>query len=242
MVQVDKNSGGPKYYRICRDIIGLIEGGQLANGQQIPSENEIIKQYKVSNTTARKALHYIEQEGWVKRIKGKGTFVCREAVERSTGRILSFTKNMIEQGRVPSTKLLGVRMRRGSHCVAIHGRVYTMKGPFCEIQRLRFADGVAMMKETRYISGRFCPGIEEMDLERSLYEIYEQEYEIHLERISQTLSVCMLDKDEQEVFGVDEAMVAFCVEGVTFCGKELIVEMERSVYRGDMYRFFVEAT
>jgi GntR family transcriptional regulator len=30
---------------------------------------------------------------------------------------------------------------------------------------------------------------------------------------------------------------AFRVEGVSFCGKDLIIEMEDSVYRGDMSRF-----
>ena len=32
---------------------------------------------------------------------------------------------------------------------------------------------------------------------------------------------------------------AFRVEGVTFCGKEMILEMEDSIYRGDKYRFSV---
>lgn len=35
---------------------------------------------------------------------------------------------------------------------------------------------------------------------------------------------------------------AFRVEGVTFCGKEMILKMEDSIYRGDKYRFSIRAT
>lgn len=54
----------PKYFQISRDIIGLIPSRDLVPGMQVPSENEIIRQYKVSNTTARKALQEIERAGW----------------------------------------------------------------------------------------------------------------------------------------------------------------------------------
>ena len=97
------------------------------------------------------------------------------------------------------------------------------------------------MKETRYISSRFCPGIDKMNLEGSLYEIYEREYNIYLERISQMLSSIVLQGDDLDVFDIQEPIPAFFVEGVTLCGKEMIVEIEESIYRGDMYQFMVEA-
>lgn len=232
----------PKYYRISQEIVARIQNGELATGRQVPSENEIIKEYGVSNTTARKALHDIEQAGWVKRIKGKGTYVCRNSVGRSISRILSFTQNMQEQGRTPSTKLIDARIRRTECRIAVQGRQYTLEPPSCEIQRLRLADGVPMMKEVRVISSKLCPGIETQDLESSLYALYERQYGIHLERICQMLSTITLDEQDVRTFGLEAPTAAFCVDGVTFCGTELIVDMEKSIYRGDMYRFMVEAT
>ena len=46
----------PKYFQIAQNIINMIKSGHLLQGTQIPSENDIIKDYGVSNTTARKAL------------------------------------------------------------------------------------------------------------------------------------------------------------------------------------------
>ena len=55
---------------------------------------------------------------------------------------------MLEAGRKPTTKLLGFHLREGDHSQTINGRRFTLKGPFCEIERLRLADGIPMMKET----------------------------------------------------------------------------------------------
>ncbi|HPC61734.1 MAG TPA: GntR family transcriptional regulator [Verrucomicrobiota bacterium] len=231
----------PKYFQISRDIIAQIQHGQLAPGMPVPSENDIIEKYKVSNTTARKALHELEKAGWVNRVKGKGTFVRDYTVVRAINRIFGFTKNMIEAGRKPSTRLIGFHLRSEDHSQTVNGRLYTMRGPVCEIERVRYADGIPMMCETRYISLQLCPDIHRKNLEQSLYAIFDKEYGIQLTEINQMLSAVVLEGDALKPFQVTKPIPAFRVEGVSFCGKELIIEMEDSVYRGDMYRFAAKA-
>ncbi len=207
----------------------------------VPSENDIIEKYKVSNTTARKALHELEKAGWVNRVKGKGTFVRDYTVVRAINRIFGFTKNMIEAGRKPSTRLIGFHLRSEDHSQTVNGRLYTMRGPVCEIERVRYADGIPMMCETRYISLQLCPDIHRKNLEQSLYAIFDKEYGIQLTEINQMLSAVVLEGDALKPFQVTKPIPAFRVEGVSFCGKDLIIEMEDSVYRGDMYRFAAKA-
>ena len=127
----------PKYFQIRRKIVSSIQRGELLPGASVASENEIIERYRVSNTTARKVLHELEKEGWVTRIKGKGTFVRDFTVVRAINRIFGFTKNMIEAGRKPATRLIGFHLRDEDHSQTINGRLFTLKGPFCEIERLR---------------------------------------------------------------------------------------------------------
>lgn len=233
--------GPPKYFQISRDIIARIQRGTLPPKSPVPSENEIIEKYQVSNTTARKALHELEKEGWVTRVKGKGTFVRDFTVVRVINRIFGFTKNMIEAGRKPATKLIGFHLRNTDHTQTINGRAFTLKGPFCEIERVRYADGIPMMKETRYISLGLCPDIHRRNLEQSLYTIFEKDYGIHLTEINQMLSAVLLEGEALKLFQLEKPVPAFRVEGASFCGKDLIIEMEDSVYRGDMYRFAAKA-
>ena len=204
-------------------------------------ENEIIEQYRVSNTTARKVLNELEKGTWVTRVKGKGTFVRDFAVLRTINRIFGFTRNMIEAGRKPATRLLGFHLRDENHTRTINGRTFTLKGPYCEIERLRLADGIPMMWETRYISLTLCPDIQHRNLEQSLYAIFGRDYGIHLTEIHQMLSAVVIEGPALKPFALDHPVPAFRVEGASFCGPGLIVEMENAVYRGDMYRFSAKA-
>ncbi len=231
----------PRYFCISQEIIARIGRGELLPGAPVPSENELIREYAVSNTTARKVLAELEGAGWVRRVKGRGTYVQRDRVTRSADRILGFTKNMLEAGRVPSTKLLGVRRLKRSRSLVVNGRSYVLAGPLYEISRLRLADGLPVMKETRYVSTRFCPDLDKKNLESSLYSMYEKDYGLRLARVDQILSAVLLRGEELASFGLKKAIPAFRVEGATFCGKDLILELEESLYRGDLYRFFVRA-
>ena len=216
----------PKYYRIANDIVRAIVKGDILPGRRVPSENEIIKKYGVSNTTARKALQEVENVGWVTRVKGKGTFVQENRVERTADKILSFTKNMLLAGHKPSTKVLDSGIVRKDYSAVINGVYHTIRQPVFKIHRLRFADEFPMMLETRYISMALCPGIEKKDLQGSLYEIYENDYGLQLQAIDQMLSVETLGAGVRSFFDLDDSIPAFRVEGITFCGRKMILEME----------------
>jgi len=233
----------PKYYKISQTIIRDINRGLLTPGMQIPSENEIIRDYKVSNTTARKVLQELVNVGLAYRVKGKGTFVKKREIERSVTRILGFSKNMIEAGMKPSTRLLESTVVKNGYSQIINGRRYTMKGPLQKIRRLRYGDDTPMMLEVRYISLGLCPGIEQKNLEQSLYSIYERNYHLKLQQVNQMIQTIIIsDALTEELFDISEPIPAFLVNGVSFTGKELILEMERSIYRGDKYSFSVRAT
>jgi GntR family transcriptional regulator, N-acetylglucosamine utilization regulator len=237
------NSTLPKYYRIVQDITARIQSGKLRPGMRVPSENEIIQHHRVSNTTARKALREIEQAGWAIRIKGRGTFVQTQNVQRSATRILGFTRNMIEAGHQPRTEVLEADICRKGYSAVVNGRFYHMNGPIFRIKRLRLADEVPMMLEERFISLELCPDIGERDLEQSLYDLYERQYGLTLTEVNQMLSTLSIrDEATMGLFRIAEPICAFMVDGATFCGKELILEMEKSIYRGDIYRFSVRAT
>jgi GntR family transcriptional regulator, N-acetylglucosamine utilization regulator len=233
--------GIPKYLTIFNSIVSRIKNNELGPGSKVPSENEIIKAYQVSNTTARKVLQEIENAGLAVKIRGRGTFVKDFMIERSATKILSFTKNMIEQGLKPSTVTIDSQVIDKDWSVSVSGEVYTIPGPVFKLRRLRLANGKPMMHETRFISLSCCPEIWKFDLEGSLYKIYSENYYRHITKIEQDLSAIILDEYSKEKLGIRNKMVGLKVEGVTFCDGDSILEAEESIYRGDKYKFSVQA-
>lgn len=232
----------PKYGLIAERIIVEIRKGRLPLGSQIPSEKELMSEYSVSTTTARKVLQELERVGWVTRIRGRGTFVRQQTVGRSLNRILSFTRNMVESGRVPSTKVLAVRVKRGARQQQLPIGQFVLPGPMYEVRRLRLADGVPMAIETRFVSMHLCPGLDKADLSGSLLNIYEQQYGLRLTRIDQVVVPTFIDEDARALLGVEEPLLGIRVEGVVSAAGNSILELEESLYRGDLYRFYVTAT
>lgn len=231
-----------KYAQIAHDIETRILDGELEPGSRVPSESDIRAAYGVSNTTARKALQQLEIRGYAIRIKGKGTFVRDFRVGRAATKILSFTKNMLQSGYRPRTEVLYVGVVDSDHSVDIYGRRYTMKGPKYKVHRLRFADDTPVLLEVRYIAARLCPDIDAQDLAGSLYGIYQERYNLQLSEIHQSLNAVILDESAMGFFNLDQTTPGILLESVTFAGKETILEMERSIYRGDFYRFYVSAS
>ena len=231
----------PKYYQISRKIISQIKSGKLETGHQIPSENEMISKYNISNTTARKVLMELEVQGFATKIRGKGTFVRASSVDRSVTKILSFTKNMQDLGLTPSTKVLESVIIKEDISKVISGKLYILKKPLLKIKRLRLADNIPIMVEERYISLHVCKGIEKMNLENPLYDIYSNKFNLQISRIEQSLSSIILDDSLLELFGLNKMTTGFKVEGVSFYNRGSIIEMENSIYRGDRYKFYVEA-
>lgn len=64
----------PMYEIIQNDIIRKIQTGIYQEGDRIPSEQELIDTWKVSRTTATKALTELSLNGYIYRVQGKGSF------------------------------------------------------------------------------------------------------------------------------------------------------------------------
>ena len=73
------------YKKIQQDLFHMIASGQLREGDRIPSESELMKQYYVSAITVKNALNALVDRGLITRVKGKGSFVSKSpySVSRS---------------------------------------------------------------------------------------------------------------------------------------------------------------
>ncbi len=64
-----------KYQKISQDLINKIESQEIGAHTYLPSENELMKMYKASRDTIRKALDILLKNGYIQKNKGKGSLV-----------------------------------------------------------------------------------------------------------------------------------------------------------------------
>lgn len=72
---VDRSSPIPLYFQLALLIETAIRDGRWRSGDRLPSEFEMCDQHGLSRTTIRRALSWLESQGYISRHKGAGTFV-----------------------------------------------------------------------------------------------------------------------------------------------------------------------
>ncbi len=72
---VNNNSMVPIYEQVSSQIENAIISGELSDGEALPSVRSMAAELKISSLTVKKAYDYLEEEGFVTTVHGKGTFV-----------------------------------------------------------------------------------------------------------------------------------------------------------------------
>ncbi|MBB6170605.1 DNA-binding GntR family transcriptional regulator [Nocardiopsis mwathae] len=73
--EIDYDSPTPPYRQIAAVIIDEIKRGELRPDRPIPSEATMIQRWGVARDTARRAVRYLREEGYVYTVPQRGTFV-----------------------------------------------------------------------------------------------------------------------------------------------------------------------
>jgi GntR family transcriptional repressor for pyruvate dehydrogenase complex len=79
------------YKHVVRQIEEKILNGELAVGDKLPTERELVKQFQVSRTVVREAIKILQQKGLVGVYPGRGTFIVdsmSQSVQDSLGLLI----------------------------------------------------------------------------------------------------------------------------------------------------------
>ncbi|RYD02113.1 hypothetical protein N752_27060 [Desulforamulus aquiferis] len=74
-IRVSEESREPIYHQIETQVKSLILSGQLSPGTALPSIRALSLDLACSVITTRRAYQNLENDGFIKTVQGKGTFV-----------------------------------------------------------------------------------------------------------------------------------------------------------------------
>jgi GntR family transcriptional regulator len=168
-VQVSPDSHVPLYIQIEQDLRHLIDSGELAPLDRVPSEAELSKRFGVSRMTSRKGLDRLVAEGVLFRQPGKGTFVSAAKIDHDPASQYSFSMAMSALGLTVRTKVLVAGMVNGAeHVTGALGLPTRARVIF--VRRLRLVDGSPSAIHDVYLPTRLQDILAE-NLESSLTEL-----------------------------------------------------------------------
>jgi GntR family transcriptional regulator len=158
----------PRYREIESALRARI--ASLRPGQRLPSDSDLCAEFGVSRMTARHAMAQLADEGLVRRDPGRGTFVAEPPTHRRANSLMTFSREMRRQGRVPTSRIVRRVLREPSD--AERGDLRLAAGEqVVELRRVRLADGQPVAVETAVLVPRCHEAVMQADLESgSLHE------------------------------------------------------------------------
>jgi GntR family transcriptional regulator len=151
----------PRYYEIEQALRERIES--LRPGDPLPSDAMLCQEFSVSRMTARNAVQRLAQEGLVRRVPGRGTFVAEPPAHRTADNLLSFSEEMRRRGRRASSELVDLRTREADEEEARRLRLDGGDRTVIVLQRLRKANGQPVALETALLPARLSDAIGDVD-------------------------------------------------------------------------------
>jgi GntR family transcriptional regulator len=79
------DDGAPIFSQVAERLAGDIAEGTLAEGDRVPSTNELAAFYRINPATAAKGINVLADDGLLEKRRGIGMFVAAGARERVLG-------------------------------------------------------------------------------------------------------------------------------------------------------------
>lgn len=220
---------------------GLIESGELRDGDELPGEHDLAAVLGVSRHTIRHALGELAREGLLMRERGRGTRVSSGGshIERPLSAFYAFAWEARARGVNAHSIVLERTLVRPPEVVRKR-----LAGPrneeIARLVRVRTAGGERLVLETAYFPKGLIDDFDLSVLEQgSLYDAIERRRGLRITGAREAIRPVILSDSVADVLDVPPRSAAFLVERTTWA-KDAVLEWQESVVRGDRFLYSVE--
>ncbi len=233
------DSASPLYRQLMQRIRADIAAGVYPVHSRIPSEAELGERYQVSRVTVRRALAELSQEGLLRRMQGKGTYVCAPRLHSDLREVTSFHAACRMMGCTPGARVISAQVIHAEDALREKLALGAGNGSDAEnaieIVRLRTADAEPIMLETNCFSMAYA-SLLQADLTGSLYRLL-QERGIEAASGVHEISLCHATAQQARLLSVDTGTALLRLEQVIYDQHGSPLHTSHQVIRGDRFTF-----
>ena len=156
--------GKPRYQQLKDLNIGRISSGELQPSDRAPSENELVEAMSVSRMTANRALRELNDEGYVERVAGRGTFVSDFRSRSHLLEVHNIADEIAQRGHTHASRVLkqSRQRARGEIAKALHIEQGT---EVIHLLLVHTENETPVQVEDRYVVASFAPDCLQQDFE-----------------------------------------------------------------------------
>ncbi|WP_179400571.1 histidine utilization repressor [Burkholderia guangdongensis] len=224
----------PIYQEIKDFILARIHAGEWSEGDQVPSENELAREFNVARMTVNRALRELTAEQVLTRTRGAGTFVAQPKYESTLVAIRSISDEIVardhryhaqvlEVGAAVADAKLADEMQLGAGSPIFHSRV------------LHFENDTPVQFEERWVNPDVAPEYALQDFTATTPNQYLMRV-APLQRVEYRIEAAMPDEDTRRLLKMDEREPCLMLHRRTW-SQGLVASTVNLWHPGSRYRF-----
>ncbi|WP_304433345.1 GntR family transcriptional regulator [Acutalibacter muris] len=232
------------YESIKKELMDQIRSGELKEGDMIPTEMQLSKMFGVSRPTVRQALNDLVVDGYLRRVKGTGTFVTKPKIlQEYTQFIESYQAEMEKKNYSVKTVVIETSHIRADDFLAQKLQVKTGEPVSC-LKRLRFlipsTDERPVLFTKAYIPTSLFPELFQYNFEeRSLYQVLD-ENALSVKKAVREIEIQFSDRYVSRYLQMKENSPVFFISTVSHLEDGRVIEYSESIYPWDKNKFQIE--
>lgn len=153
---------GPIFQRIKDWILVQIHNGRWKEGDLIPSEQALVKEFGVSRMTVNRAVRELTNEQVLTRRQGSGTYVAAQKLQATLLEIKSIADEVRGRGHVYSSRLHCLETLRASDALCLQFELPNGSALFHSII-VHFDNQKPIQVEERWVNPQLAPAYLQQD-------------------------------------------------------------------------------
>ena len=227
-----------KYSALYNKIQKDIEDGILKPGERLPSEKELMETYSLSRDTVRKSLGLLAANSYIRKIKGKGSFVLEmNRFDFPVAGLISF-KEMAKRTNMKShhTEVVRLALLKES-AFPVQAVEQNELQDIWEVIRIRTIDGRRVILDKDYFYQDVVGELTEEICKNSIYEYFEDKLSIKIGYAHKEIIIeKATDEDRKHLDLLDYDMVAV-VNTLVYLETGKLFQFTQSRHCPDKFRF-----
>ncbi|MFN8254368.1 MAG: GntR family transcriptional regulator [Bacteroidales bacterium] len=192
----------PLYKKIQNELKLQIQSGIYQKDDYLPSENDLCLKYKITRTTARKALDELFKEGFIERQHGKGSRVKERRKSLGLLNVKGFSDAVGQN--VHTTILQKPAYRNWMEKFPFAVSKIELNSPCLHFERIRSVGTEPVMVENNWFSSLELPGFTKHKfVQNSFFKTLSQNYYIEIIGSEQELRAIAADQKISELLNVE---------------------------------------
>ncbi|WBW97400.1 GntR family transcriptional regulator [Oceanirhabdus sp. W0125-5] len=175
----------PLYIQVKDEILSKIHDEVWKVEEKIPTEKELMKNYKVGRATIREAISMLVNEGYLEKRQGIGTFVCRRDPHLGFEPFISLALSLNIRGLKHNNKIIQNDKIKLSFEEQIDMKWHEDQAYY--IERERFVEDKLIGIEKFYFDCEFQEEIQGENVADSLGKIIVEKLKVPIKRVIQDI-------------------------------------------------------